>query len=117
MGKYLRISSYIRKPCLIYDFPNCSTLKFLIYEENLIFFFFSAYSYYRYASKAYNSESDYGSEYGEDGQPHHPQQQQQQPRPQAPPSEAGTYHSKYSRQENNDTLSRSRTQGGSRYLE
>ncbi|MFN9943683.1 MAG: hypothetical protein ACK56I_29840, partial [bacterium] len=74
--------------------------------------------YRRYASKAYNSESDYGSEYGEDGQPHHPQQQQQQQsRPQAPPSEAGTYHSKYSRQENNDTLSRSRTQGGSRYLE
>jgi hypothetical protein len=98
--------------------------EFLIYEENLIFFFLSAYTVYvlylycRYASKAYNSESDYGSEYGEDGQPHHPQQQQQQQsRPQAPPSEAGTYHSKYSRQENNDTLSRSRTQGGSRYLE
>ena len=68
---------------------------------------------YRYASKAYNSESDYGSEYGEREE----QQQQQTPRPQAPPSEAGTYHSKYSRQDNNDTLSRSRAQGGSRYLE
>jgi hypothetical protein len=69
----------------------------------------------RYASKAYNSESDYGSEYGEDGQP----QGQQQSRSQAPPSEAGTYHSKYSRPENNDTLSRSRGQQGStsRYLE
>jgi hypothetical protein len=31
----------IRKPFLIYDF-NCSTLNFLIYEENLIFFFISA---------------------------------------------------------------------------
>ena len=71
-------------------------------------------AYYRYASKAYNSESDYGSEYGEDGQP---QQPQQQPRTQPPPSEAGTYHSKYSRPEATDTLSRSRTQGGGRYLE
>jgi hypothetical protein len=40
MAKYLRISSYIRKPFLIYDFAcNCSILNFLIYEENLIFFF------------------------------------------------------------------------------
>ncbi len=31
-GKYLRISSYIRKPFLIYDFA---------FEENLIFFFIS----------------------------------------------------------------------------
>jgi hypothetical protein len=38
MGKYLRISSYIRKPFLQYD---CSTLNFPIYEENLIFFFIS----------------------------------------------------------------------------
>jgi hypothetical protein len=37
MVKYLRIPSYIRKPFLIYD-CNCSTLNFLIYEENLIFF-------------------------------------------------------------------------------
>jgi hypothetical protein len=28
MGKYWRISSYIRKPFLIYDFPNCSTSEF-----------------------------------------------------------------------------------------
>jgi hypothetical protein len=33
----LRISSYIRKPFLIYDFATL-----LIYEENLIFFFISA---------------------------------------------------------------------------
>jgi hypothetical protein len=34
MGKYLRISSYIRKPFLIYDFATaCSTLNFLIFEE------------------------------------------------------------------------------------
>jgi hypothetical protein len=40
MGKYLRIYSYIRKPFLIYDFaPAPCTLNFLIYEENLIFFF------------------------------------------------------------------------------
>jgi hypothetical protein len=38
MGKYLRISSNIRKPFLIYD---CSTLNLFIYEENLIFFFVS----------------------------------------------------------------------------
>ncbi len=43
MGKYLRISSYIRKPFLIYD---CSTMNFPIYEENLIFFFISAASSY-----------------------------------------------------------------------
>ncbi len=42
MGKYLRISAYIRKPFLIYDFAsNCSTLNFLIYEEKLTFFFIS----------------------------------------------------------------------------
>jgi hypothetical protein len=38
MVKYLRISSYFRKPFLIYD---CSILNFLIYEENLIFCFIS----------------------------------------------------------------------------
>jgi hypothetical protein len=30
----LRISSYIRKPLLIYDFATSSHLNFLIYEEN-----------------------------------------------------------------------------------
>jgi hypothetical protein len=40
MGKYLRISSYIKKPFLIND-CNCSTLNLLIYEKNLIFFFIS----------------------------------------------------------------------------
>jgi hypothetical protein len=40
MGKYLRISSYIRKPFLLYNICNCSTLNFHIYEENLIFFFY-----------------------------------------------------------------------------
>ncbi len=39
MAKYLRISSYIRKPFLIYYvLCNCSILNFLIYEENLIIF-------------------------------------------------------------------------------
>jgi hypothetical protein len=45
MGKYFRISSYIRKPFLIYDFAtNCSILNFLIYEENLILFFISVHT-------------------------------------------------------------------------
>ncbi len=39
MTKYLRISSYIRKPFLIYDFAT--DLNFLIYEENFIFIFIS----------------------------------------------------------------------------
>jgi hypothetical protein len=39
MVKYLRISPYSRKPFLIYDL--CTILNFLIYEENLIFFFIS----------------------------------------------------------------------------
>ncbi len=40
MWKYLRISSY----CTVYDFATaCSTLNFLIYEENLSFFFMSVY--------------------------------------------------------------------------
>jgi hypothetical protein len=34
MVKYLRLSSYIRNPSLIYDF----ILNFLIYEENFLFF-------------------------------------------------------------------------------
>ncbi len=42
MIKYLRISSYIRKPFLIFDFASESHLNFLIYEENFVFFFISA---------------------------------------------------------------------------
>jgi hypothetical protein len=38
MGKNLRISSYIRKPFLIYDFAPDPTLNFLIYEDNFVFF-------------------------------------------------------------------------------
>ncbi len=42
MGKYLRISSYIRKPFLPNIWLcNCSTQNFPIYKENLIFFFIS----------------------------------------------------------------------------
>jgi hypothetical protein len=41
MTKYLRISSYIRKPFLIYDFCNRSHMNFLIYEGNFILFFIS----------------------------------------------------------------------------
>ncbi len=41
MGKYLDISSYIRKAFLIYDFATAPLWIFLIYEENLIFFFIS----------------------------------------------------------------------------
>jgi hypothetical protein len=44
MVKYLRISSYIRTPFLIYDFAPRSHLNFLIYEENFVFFFISAFS-------------------------------------------------------------------------
>ena len=44
MVKYLRMSSYIRTPFLVYDFATaCSTLNFLIYEENLIFFLISVW--------------------------------------------------------------------------
>jgi hypothetical protein len=34
----------MRRPSVIYDFANCncSILNFLLYEENLIFFFISA---------------------------------------------------------------------------
>jgi hypothetical protein len=39
-GKYLRISSYIRKPFLIHDFAT-APVNFPICEENLIFFFIS----------------------------------------------------------------------------
>ncbi len=43
MTKYLRISSYIRKPFLIYDFAT-DPLNFLIFEKNFIFFFISVAS-------------------------------------------------------------------------
>ncbi len=38
---YLRISSYIRRPFLIYDFATASEFPYIVYEENLIFFFIS----------------------------------------------------------------------------
>jgi hypothetical protein len=43
MGNYLSISSYIRKHFLNPQIWLCnfSTLNFLIYEENLMFFFIS----------------------------------------------------------------------------
>jgi hypothetical protein len=42
MTKYLRISSYIRKPFLLSDFATAPMhLNFLIYEENFISFFIS----------------------------------------------------------------------------
>jgi hypothetical protein len=44
MGKYLRISSYIKKPFLIYDLATVPLLNFPISEENLIFFFISVYT-------------------------------------------------------------------------
>ncbi len=41
MGKYLLISSYIRKPFLIYDFATASLwISLYMCEENLIFFFY-----------------------------------------------------------------------------
>ncbi len=52
MRKCLRISSYIKKPFFIYIWLcNCSTLNFLIYEENLIFFFISVPSLSMYTWK------------------------------------------------------------------
>jgi hypothetical protein len=89
---------------------TCSCTKTEVIEkEPSIYDDYSVYdSQYGYSSKVYNSESDYGSEYGivapEGGQ--------------APPSESGTYHSKYSKGEGQNTLPRSRpgTSGG-RYLE
>ncbi len=42
MDKYLRISSNIRNPFLIYDFATAPMhLNFLIYVENCVFFFIS----------------------------------------------------------------------------
>lgn len=83
---------------------TCSCVKTEVIEkEPSIYDDYSVYdSQYGYTSKAYNSESDYGSEYGiEEGRIRDP-------------SDAGTLRSKYSRGDN--TLSRSRN-GGSRYLE
>ncbi len=46
MGKSLRISSYTYEEALPHIWLcNCSTLNILIYEENLIFFFFSVHYY------------------------------------------------------------------------
>ncbi len=57
MGKSLRISSYIRKPFLIYDFAtSCSTLNFRIYEENFIFFFISVEE--KYEGRNYNRDRE-----------------------------------------------------------
>jgi hypothetical protein len=46
MGKYLRISSYIRKPNYSYTTLQLlhSEFPYILYEENLIFFFISAVS-------------------------------------------------------------------------
>ncbi len=41
MVKYLRISSYIRKPVLIYDFATWSYLNFLIFMGKILFSFLS----------------------------------------------------------------------------
>ncbi|XP_023331650.1 uncharacterized protein LOC111703818 [Eurytemora carolleeae] len=91
---------------------TCSCTKTEVIEkEPSIYDDYSVYeSQYGYASKAYNSESDYGSEYGLG-------EGEERPRQHAP-SDAGTLRSKYSRADNN-TLSRSRqgSHGGSRYLE
>ncbi len=40
-GEIFRISSYIMKPFLIYDFAPDPTLNFLLYEENFVFLFIS----------------------------------------------------------------------------
>ncbi len=40
MVRYLRISSYVRKPFLIYDFATAPFRNFLIHGENLVFFFY-----------------------------------------------------------------------------
>jgi hypothetical protein len=41
--KCANVSPYMRRPLVIYDFATaCSILNFLIYEENLIFYFISA---------------------------------------------------------------------------
>jgi hypothetical protein len=40
MGKYLRISSYIRKPCLVHDFAT-APLKISLYIKKMLFSFLS----------------------------------------------------------------------------
>jgi hypothetical protein len=44
MGKYLRISHILGGPSSYMTLHNCSTLNFLIYEENFILFFISVYN-------------------------------------------------------------------------
>jgi hypothetical protein len=44
MWKWVNISLYMRRPLVIYVFATAPALNFLIYEENLIFFFISAMS-------------------------------------------------------------------------
>lgn len=89
---------------------TCSCTKTEVIEkEPSIYDDYSVYdSQYGYASKAYNSESDYGSEYG---------MGQEDRRNNQAPSEAGTLHSKYSRNGGDNTLNRSSRNGGSRYLD
>jgi hypothetical protein len=41
MRKCANISPYMRRPLVIFDFAVAPILNFLIYEENLIFFFVS----------------------------------------------------------------------------
>jgi hypothetical protein len=48
MGKYLCISSYIRKPFLIYDFATAPLWISLLYEENFLFFFISVPGKWQY---------------------------------------------------------------------
>ncbi len=56
MGKYLRISSYMRKPFLIYDFAT-APLKISLYEENLIYIFISVISIYiRKSPRSWSSD-------------------------------------------------------------
>jgi hypothetical protein len=43
MGKYFRISSYIRKPFLIYDFAS-APLWISLYMRKILFYFLSVYS-------------------------------------------------------------------------
>ncbi len=45
MRKYANISPYMRKAASHIWLCNCSTLNYLIYEENLLFFFISVESY------------------------------------------------------------------------
>jgi hypothetical protein len=40
MRKYAKISPYMRRPLVVYDFAT-ATLNFLLYKENFILFFIS----------------------------------------------------------------------------